>query len=57
MLAAVERAKPRVHVFGHIHSSYGKAQNSHTAFYNAALCDEDYAPNNEPWVIDLCTRK
>lgn len=57
LLVAVERTKPRVHVFGHIHSGYGKTQNSHTAFYNAALCDENYEPNNKPWVIDLPARK
>lgn len=48
LFVAVERTKPRVHVFGHIHSGYGKTQNRHTAFYNAALCDEDYEPNNQP---------
>lgn len=57
LLVAVERVKPRVHVFGHIHSGYGKAQNSHTAFYNASLCDEDYEPTHEPWVIDLLPQK
>lgn len=57
LLAAVERLKPRVHVFGHIHSGYGTTQNQHTAFYNASLCDEDYEPTREPWVIDVVPRK
>ena len=53
LLAAVERVKPRVHVFGHIHSGYGVTQNQHTGFYNASLCDENYEPIHEPWVIDV----
>jgi Icc-related predicted phosphoesterase len=57
LLAAVERTRPRVHVFGHIHSGYGKTQNNHTAFYNASLCNEDYELIRDPWVIDLASRK
>jgi len=53
LLAAVERARPRVHVFGHIHRGYGTAQNPHTTFYNASICNESYEPVNNPWVIDL----
>lgn len=56
LLAAVDRAKPRVHVFGHIHRGYGTAHNQVTTFYNAAICDEDYAPTHAPWVIDLLPR-
>ena len=57
LLVAVKRAKPRVHVFGHIHNSYGASKNEHTEFYNASLCDEKYEPVHEPWLIDLDTRK
>lgn len=53
LLAAVERTKPRVHVFGHIHRGYGTTANRHTTFYNASLCNERYDPINQPWVIDL----
>jgi len=53
LLAAVERTRPRVHVFGHIHRGYGARRNDHTAFYNASLCDDAYEPINKPWVIDL----
>ena len=56
LLAAVERVRPRVHVFGHIHSGYGTIQNEHTAFYNASQCDEKYEPIHQPWVIDLPRR-
>ena len=57
LLVAVEQAKPRIHVFGHIHGSYGRTQNNNTTFYNAAACDENYDPNREPWVIDVFPRK
>jgi Icc-related predicted phosphoesterase len=53
LLAAVERARPRVHAFGHIHRGYGSSRNEHTIFYNAALCNEDYEAVNKPWVLDL----
>lgn len=57
LLAAVEKVRPRLHVFGHIHSGYGTAQNQHTTFYNSAVCDENYDPTREPWVIDVIPRK
>ena len=57
LLAAVERTRPRVHVFGHIHRGYGASRKEHTAFYNASLCNEAYEPINKPWVIDLAALK
>ncbi len=56
LLAAVQRTKPRVHVFGHIHRGYGTTQNKHTTFYNASICNEDYEPVHKPWMIDLVPR-
>lgn len=53
LLVAVERAKPKIHVYGHIHGGYGKTQYGHTLFINAAICNEAYKPVNEPIVIDL----
>jgi len=53
LLKAVERVKPKVHVFGHIHGGYGKTQGVDTLFLNAAICDEAYKPIHEPIVIDL----
>lgn len=72
LLLAVLRVRPAVHIFGHIHESYGTvdqynavgpyserirffAQNafSMTRFFNAAVCDEFYAPCNPPQVIDI----
>jgi Icc-related predicted phosphoesterase len=53
LLAAVEKTKPRVHVFGHIHGSYGTTKNEHTTFYNASLANERYEIVNQAWVVDL----
>lgn len=44
----------KLHVFGHIHYSYGyKTLNGYTTFANAAICDEKYSPSNPPIEIDL----
>lgn len=53
LLAAVERVKPKIHVFGHIHGGYGKTQYVNTLFVNASTCTEQYKPLNEPIVIEL----
>jgi len=53
LMAAVNRVKPKIHVFGHIHGGYGKTQYANTLFINASICDEAYKPIHEPIVIDL----
>lgn len=54
---AVERVKPRLHVFGHIHGGYGqmllKHEGPNTICVNAAYMDEDYRPVNKPIRIVL----
>lgn len=49
----VDRIKPKVHTFGHIHESYGMHQYNGTKFVNASVCDWSYIPNNPAMVIDL----
>jgi Icc-related predicted phosphoesterase len=53
LLDAVKRVRPRLHVFGHIHSSYGQLEHCDTQFVNASICDEAYTPNRLPIVIEL----
>ena len=48
LLEAVERIKPKVHIFGHIHEGFGITHNDHTTFINASFCDAYYQPKNEP---------
>lgn len=47
---AVERVKPRLHVFGHIHEAHGIVERGGTIFVNAAL---GYHDEHDPIVIDL----
>jgi calcineurin-like phosphoesterase family protein len=49
----VNTLKPLLHIFGHIHESYGPAFINDIAFVNASICDERYAPINKPLVFDL----
>ncbi len=50
----VERARPKVHAFGHIHHSYGVVWNpGRTHSVNASICTEAYKPTNAPIVVEL----
>jgi Icc-related predicted phosphoesterase len=49
--ATVERIKPDVHIFGHIHCARGEFHKDGTSFYNASIMDEMYKPSYEPFVI------
>jgi predicted phosphohydrolase len=53
LLAAVQRVRPRVHVFGHIHEGYGTLERDGTRFVNASNCTERYRPVQPPIVVDL----
>lgn len=44
--------KPDIHIFGHIHHSHGQHHEDGTSYYNASICDEQYAPTNPVTVID-----
>lgn len=50
---AVEQKKPRVHVFGHIHTGHGTMEREGTKFVNGAICDEAYHPRFQPIEFDL----
>lgn len=53
LLKVVKRIKPKLHVFGHIHHSYGRLKRIDIDFVNACVCNELYEPTNIPIVIDL----
>ena len=53
LLKAVERVKPLVHVFGHIHEGYGVTTSRETAFVNASTCTDRYRPTNPCKITDL----
>lgn len=44
----------RLHAFGHIHSANAKLMDpAGRIFVNAAVCDEEYKPTQQPHVVDL----
>lgn len=45
--------KPKIHVFGHIHSGYGKFEYEGIKFFNAAVCNERYVVTNKPWEVEI----
>ncbi len=50
LLEVVEKIKPKVHIFGHIHEGYGITSSGATTFINASSCDQLYQPVNLPVV-------
>ncbi len=50
--AAFKRSS-QVHIFGHIHESYGDVVIGKTHFYNVCYLDEIYNPKNAPILIEL----
>lgn len=49
----VERIKPKIHIFGHIHEGYGIKVIENTTFINASNLDGDYMCVNEPIFIEI----
>ena len=64
----VERVRPRLHIFGHVHegkldrgsliinfllTGYGVLTNGETVFINASTCNKKYQPVNKPLVFTL----
>lgn len=53
LLDALKRVKPKAHVFGHVHYSYGAKIVNGRICINASVCNEDYDPVNKPFAIDI----
>jgi len=49
----VFEVKPIVHIFGHIHYSYGVHEENGTLFINASTLNERYHVTNKPVVVDV----
>ena len=56
LFAEVFRARPRLHVFGHIHAGYGTLRTDNTLFVNASLMGEDGSLSRKPVVVDFQIR-
>ena len=48
----VDVVKPKIHVFGHIHGSYGYKFLNGTHFFNASILNEEYKYTNKPVTFD-----
>jgi Icc-related predicted phosphoesterase len=53
LLRAVTRLRPKLHVFGHIHTAYGIFRTEHTRFVNASRLDLHDDPDKAPFVFDM----
>jgi predicted phosphodiesterase len=53
LLKAVQRVRPKFHLFGHIHESYGQVEIDGTTFINAANLNEHYKYTNKPVVFEI----
>ena len=53
LLLAIQKIKPSLHVYGHIHNGYGKHKMFDTISVNASLLNESYHLVNEPILIEL----
>lgn len=53
LLDKVIDVKPKIHVFGHLHSGYGIKKIDNTTYINASICDESYLPKRKPIVLDI----
>lgn len=53
LLNKILEIKPKFHICGHIHESYGTAENAGTTFINASVLNEKYQLTNNPSVFDL----
>jgi len=49
----VDEQPPKIHVFGHIHGSYGYKFHNGTHFINASVLNERYDQVNKPMTIDI----
>jgi len=49
----VHEVKPKVHICGHIHESYGTIDKANIKFINACILNEKYELTNSPIVFEL----
>ena len=49
----MKEIKPKFHIFGHIHGSYGVHTEDNTTFVNVSVMDENYDVINKPTIINM----
>lgn len=53
LIKKIKEIRPKLHIFGHIHSGYGQTEKFGVKFVNASTCDEHYEPTQPPIVVEL----
>ena len=53
LLTRIQKIRPRIHAFGHIHEGYGKVKKFGTTFVNASVMTRDYDPLNRAIVCKI----
>jgi Icc-related predicted phosphoesterase len=48
----IQRIKPQLHLFGHIHEGYGICRAGEVTFVNASICNANYLPIHAPLVLE-----
>jgi hypothetical protein len=49
----VEFVRPKLHIFGHIHSGYGFKNKDGINYINASILDNNYKLINKPRIITI----
>lgn len=50
---AIDRVRPKYHIFGHIHEGYGSIYKGNTNFLNVSSLKRDYFGTNKPVIIEV----
>jgi Icc-related predicted phosphoesterase len=53
----ISQISPLIHIFGHIHESYGAIKKDGTTYFNASQLNHRYYHTNSAWVIDMNERE
>ncbi len=53
LMRHIERVRPKLHVFGHIHEGYGMVEKDGICFVNACILDERYQMRNLAVVMEI----
>jgi Icc-related predicted phosphoesterase len=53
LLQAVQKIRPKLHLFGHVHERHGKKRPGETIFVNGSVMDEEYKMMNNGVVVEI----
>lgn len=48
----IEKLKPKIHIFGHIHCSYGYEFDNNVHYFNSSILNDKYEFTNKPFTFD-----